>query len=452
MPMTIFYLILRGLDTVEDDMTIALEEKEPILRNFDSILDKDGWTYNGNGPNEKDRQLLVEFDCVIAEFKSIKPAYKTIIKDITKRMGNGMADYCNNAEHNVNGVDSIKDYEKYCHYVAGLVGEGCTRLFVEAKLANPALLQRPDLHESMGQFLQQTNIIRDIKEDLDDKRRFWPKEVWSKYVDNFEDLFAPENEEKALNCQSEMILLAIQRADDCLFYLAGLRDQSVFNFCAIPQSMAIATLELCFRNPAMFKRNIKITKGAACQLMTDSTQNLQVVCDVFRKYARKIHKKNTPKDPNFLKISIACGKIEQFIESIFPSKRPDQFADKSGKILSPEEMEKKKAEDYEAKWDMIYMGLAVFLTLAVVSGFMVSQFSAITGLLILLTGLTQCSSSSRGWQALDSIWCSISSKPVSSAPRTGRRRLLLRRVPAMGSCKRGQQLSLYECKYTQTNV
>jgi farnesyl-diphosphate farnesyltransferase len=308
-PVALFYLVLRGLDTVEDDMTIPLEKKEPILRSFDEIMEKDGWNFKENGPNEKDRDLLVEFNVVIEEFKHIKPAYKKIILDITKRMGNGMADYANNAEHNVNGVNTIKDYELYCHHVAGLVGEGLTRLFVEAGLANEALLKKPQLMESMGQFLQQVNITRDIKEDFDDGRRFWPREIWSKHVDNFEDLFKPEFKQQALNTSSEMILTALTLADDCLYYLAGLREQSVFNFCAIPQSMAIATLEACFQNYALFQRNVKITKGEACQLMIDSSQNLQMVCETFKKYSQKIHKKNNPHDPNFLKISITLGRV-----------------------------------------------------------------------------------------------------------------------------------------------
>ena len=119
---------------------------------------------------------------------------------------------------------------------------------MEAGLANPALLDRPELMESMGQFLQQTNIIRDIKEDWDEHRRFWPKQIWSKYVDKFEDLMKPEHREAALNCNAEMIHLALTRTDDCIFYLAGIKEQSVFNFCAIPQTMAIATLDVCFRN------------------------------------------------------------------------------------------------------------------------------------------------------------------------------------------------------------
>jgi farnesyl-diphosphate farnesyltransferase len=364
-PVCLFYLVLRGLDTIEDDMTLPIEKKEPILRNFQDILDKDGWTFNENGKDEKDRQLLVEFNVVIEEFKKIKPAYQAIIKDITRKMGNGMADYANNAEHNINGVNTVKDYELYCHYVAGLVGEGCTRLFVEAGLANPALLKRPELMESMGQFLQQVNIIRDIKEDWDDKRRFWPKEIWSKHVDRFEDLFKPENQQLALNASSEMILTALVRAEDCLYYLAGLKEQSVFNFCAIPQSMAIATLEVCFQNPALFKKVVKITKGDACQLMTESTQNLQLVCDIFKRYARKIHHRNNPNDPNFLRISIACGKIEQFIENVFPSQpRPAMIKEKK---LTPEQEARAKASAEEARRDMIYIGITVFFTLTVIS-------------------------------------------------------------------------------------
>ena len=312
MPICLFYLILRGLDTVEDDTSIPLSTKDPLLRKFSQHIEEDGWNFAGNRPEEKDRDLLVNFDKVVTEIKKVKPEYMKIIKDITVRMGNGMADFCNNAEFNEVGVATVKDYDLYCFYVAGLVGEGCTRLFVESGFGTPALLERPHLHESMGLFLQKTNIIRDVREDSDDKRFFWPKEIWSKHVDKWEDLFKTEYRDQALNCSSEMVLNALNHADECLFYLAGLKEQSIFNFCAIPQSMAIATLELCFRNAALFDRSIKITKGQACELMIESTQNLRTVCEVFRKFARKIHKKNTPRDPNFLKISIACAKVRLY--------------------------------------------------------------------------------------------------------------------------------------------
>ncbi|KAH7368477.1 squalene synthase [Plectosphaerella cucumerina] len=362
-PICLFYLVLRGLDTIEDDLTIPLAKKDPLLREFHTNMEIDGWTFTENGPNEKDRNLLVHFDDVVTELKLIQPKYYEIIKDITIKMGNGMADYANNAEFNANGVESIKDYELYCHYVAGLVGEGLTRLFVEGELANPRLKDRPELTESMGQFLQKTNIIRDIEEDFVDGRRWWPKEIWSKHVDNFEDLFKPEHKEKALNCSSEMVLNALKHAEDCLFYMAGMRDQSVFNFVAIPQSMAIATLELVFRNYDIFHKHIKITKGDACQLMLDSTQNLFVVCDVFKKYVRKIHKKNDPRDPNFVQISAQCAKIEQFIDTLYPRQDPKKLS-----------IEAKKKENSEPTMDpgeaAVLLGITI-VTLLCISGIMI---------------------------------------------------------------------------------
>jgi farnesyl-diphosphate farnesyltransferase len=327
-PVTVFYLILRGLDTIEDDMTIDIKEKEPLLREFHKNMMVDGWSYDGCAPGEKDRDLLVYFDCVVQEFKKVPSKYADIITDITIKMGNGMADYALNAEFNTTGVDSIKDYEKYCHYVAGLVGEGVTRLFVTAELANPRLMEKPELTESMGQFLQKTNIIRDIREDWDLGRRWWPREIWSQYFDKFEDLLEPANRQRAVWCLNHMVLNALKHVEDCIFYMAGVKEQSVFNFVAIPQTMAIATLELVFGNPKVFDQNVKITRGEACQIMIDSTQNLFIVCEVFRKFARRIHQKADPRDPNYLAISIRCGKIEQFIESIYPRQTAEKAQEK----------------------------------------------------------------------------------------------------------------------------
>ncbi|KAF4626599.1 hypothetical protein G7Y89_g11559 [Cudoniella acicularis] len=339
-PVVLYYLVLRGLDTIEDDMTISLEEKEPLLRNFETILEKDGWTYDKNGPNEKDRELLVHFDDVITEFKLIDPKYRDTIKDITHKMGNGMADYASNAEHNINSVNTIKEYELYCHYVAGLVGDGLTRFFVEGGFVNPALSNRPELAESMGQFLQKTNIIRDVREDFDDKRRFWPKEIWSKHVDKFDDLFDPKHREAALACSSEMVLNSLRHTEECLFYMAGIKEQGVFNFVAIPQAMAIATLELVFQNPQIFETNVKITKGDAAQLMIESSQNLRTY----------------------------CGKVEQFIESIYPSQDPKVLAQLakgggSGVVVT----DNAKAIDDQAKSDVFYLLFAVLGTLFFIS-------------------------------------------------------------------------------------
>ncbi|TRM57833.1 isoprenoid synthase domain-containing protein [Schizophyllum amplum] len=365
----LFYLVLRGLDTIEDDMTIPDDVKQPILRRFHEHTVTPGWTFDGCGPNEKDRQLLVEYDVVVEELHILQPEYRAIIVDICHKMQVGMADYAHRYAIATTGsadlpktgglhpekagglhpekvgglhlekagglhIEKTEDYDLYCHYVAGLVGEGLCRLFTASKKEAPWLGGELELANSMGLFLQKTNIIRDFREDVDDRRFFWPREIWGKGgpvgdlgFDNVQDLCGtdtttvdgkPSVVDRALFVQSAMILNALNHAPDVLDFLRVLKNQSVFNFCAIPQTMAIATLELCFMNPAMFQRNIKIRKAEAAELIMSST-NPREVASIFRTYARRIHAKVTPRDPSFLGVGVVCGKIEQWCEKHYPS-------------------------------------------------------------------------------------------------------------------------------------
>jgi farnesyl-diphosphate farnesyltransferase len=68
-----FYLVLRGLDTIEDDMTIPDDVKQPLLRSFHEKTVTPGWTFSDSGPDEKDRQLLVEYDVVVEEINLLTP-------------------------------------------------------------------------------------------------------------------------------------------------------------------------------------------------------------------------------------------------------------------------------------------------------------------------------------------------------------------------------------------
>lgn len=60
--MCIFYLVLRALDTVEDDMTIPVERKVPLLKEFHTYLYQPEWRFVGS--QEKDRAVLEEFPTV----------------------------------------------------------------------------------------------------------------------------------------------------------------------------------------------------------------------------------------------------------------------------------------------------------------------------------------------------------------------------------------------------
>jgi farnesyl-diphosphate farnesyltransferase len=59
-------------------MTIPDQIKQPLLRSFHEKTVTPGWNFDGNGPDEKDRQLLVEYDVVVEELNRLDPAYVTL--------------------------------------------------------------------------------------------------------------------------------------------------------------------------------------------------------------------------------------------------------------------------------------------------------------------------------------------------------------------------------------
>ena len=251
---------------------------------------------------------MVHFDVVIEEFLKLNPKFQQVIADITKRMGNGMADYATGEHRENTSVATIADFDLYCHYVAGLVGHGLSDLFSASNLESPDVAANTELSNNMGLFLQKTNIIRDYHEDLEEGRQFWPREIWGDYADNFSDFIKPEHEDQARACLNAMVLNVLDLVPDVLTYMQQLHNQSVFNFCAIPQVMAIATLNLVFNNMDVYKRNIKIRKGEAVELILAST-SMDNVVSIFRHYVHEISKKNDARDPNFMNVSMAIGKV-----------------------------------------------------------------------------------------------------------------------------------------------
>lgn len=314
----LFYLLLRALDTVEDDMSIDPKVKVPWLKSFTDLLSLKEYSYDKVNEKEKDRVVLLEFTEILTEYHKLKPAYQDIIKDICKRMGDGMAHYIMDEQFNTSGVETNKDYDLYCHYVAGIVGEGLTKLFIEAEFGDEALAENNyELANSMGLFLQKTNIIRDYNEDLNDGRSFWPKEIWSEYTDELPNLVKPQFKKNGVECINHLVLNALNHVEDVLVYLSMVKDPSSFNFCAIPQVMAIATLELVYNNPNILYSREKIRRGTTCKLILGSRTYPQVV-QIFRHYLRKIHHKSDINDPHYFEIGLKIGKLEQICDMLIP--------------------------------------------------------------------------------------------------------------------------------------
>ncbi|XP_006362006.1 squalene synthase [Solanum tuberosum] len=288
----IFYLVLRALDTVEDDTSIPTDVKVPILISFHQHVYDREWHF-ACGTKEY-KVLMDQFHHVSTAFLELGKLYQQAIEDITMRMGAGMAKFI------CKEVETTDDYDEYCHYVAGLVGLGLSKLFHASGTED---LASDSLSNSMGLFLQKTNIIRDYLEDINEVpkcRMFWPREIWSKYVNKLEDLKYEENSVKAVQCLNEMVTNALSHVEDCLTYLFNLRDPAIFRFCAIPQVMAIGTLAMCYDNIEVFRGVVKMRRGLTAKVI-DRTKTMADVYGAFFDFSCMLKSKVNNNDPNATK-------------------------------------------------------------------------------------------------------------------------------------------------------
>lgn len=274
----LFYLILRALDSIEDDMKLPKEKKVKLLREFYTKNYQKGWKIHGVGDKEEYRELLADYDKVIGAFSGLDPVYQEIITEACRKMGNGMADFVEK------DITTLDDYNLYCHHVAGLVGIGLSKIFAASGKEKDELKSLDQLSNSMGLFLQKTNIVRDYREDMEEGRTFWPKEIWSQYAGTLGDFASKPQSGTSVSCLNHMINDALMHATDCLEYLKRLKNEKIFRFCAIPQVMAMATLAEIYNNYKVYTKNVKIRKGFAAKLIL-STNTIE---DVLKGYNEMI--------------------------------------------------------------------------------------------------------------------------------------------------------------------
>ena len=131
----IFYLILRALDTIEDNQLISHKMREYYCNNFyKHLTNEQTWNpmeylQSSYLPSLKDREikLFYQFNTILKIYRNeLSTNEQSIILNIVKKMGNGMSNFINVGE-----IIDIDMYNQYCYIVAGLVGIGMTQLLNE---------------------------------------------------------------------------------------------------------------------------------------------------------------------------------------------------------------------------------------------------------------------------------------------------------------------------------
>jgi farnesyl-diphosphate farnesyltransferase len=177
---TVAYLLFRVADTLEDEPSWSPQERADALGVLSGLL--------AAAPSEvRDSieimprpvtdgayaELLDNFATVHATLATLSPEARGVIVGHLRRTIEGMRTFLVAEE----GVSTLAEVREYCYYVAGIVGELCTSLFI---LNTPSLARRSDelvaLAPSFGEALQLVNILRDEQDDAADGRRYIPED------------------------------------------------------------------------------------------------------------------------------------------------------------------------------------------------------------------------------------------------------------------------------------
>jgi len=203
------YLLCRICDTIEDEPSLPIGQKEQFADQFVRVVRGDAsaeefsralsGTLTGDTP-EPERDLIRNTERVIRMTHGFSPPQRQAMEDCVREMATGMLHY--QKDQSLDGLRDMAELDDYCYHVAGVVGIMLTELFCDYSPEIRKNRKRMrELAVSFGQGLQMTNILKDIWEDRQRGACWLPR-----------DTFAP--------CAFELSAIADHRNDEC--YLAGI--------------------------------------------------------------------------------------------------------------------------------------------------------------------------------------------------------------------------------------
>jgi len=253
------YLLCRIADTIEDDARMPAVEKAHYSEWFIAAVEG---TACGErlaselspllAPTtpEAERQLVAHTGGVLRITHSLAPAQQAALARCVAVMSRGMADF--QAEGTRAGLATLQDMDRYCYFVAGVVGEMLTEVFCDSAAdlhaRRDALMP---LAVSFGQALQMTNIIKDVWEDRRRGACWLPREVFARHgCDLAREDLSPSTPgfSAALD---DLIVVAHGHLRNALRYVETLpvRHTGIRRFCLWALGMAVMTLRKVHAHP-----------------------------------------------------------------------------------------------------------------------------------------------------------------------------------------------------------
>lgn len=258
-PVTNAYLLCRIADTIEDEPALTAQEKQHFHNWFVSALRCEASAAElsqtvharlSDSTIPAERDLILHLENVLAITQALPAVQQQSLKRCVAIMCSGMPEFQHSG--GLDGLASLRELERYCYFVAGVVGEMLTELFCDysATIAS----QRDKLMAlsvRFGQGLQMTNILKDIWEDRTRNACWLPRDLFRDAGVELGEM-RPDDPHSGFNdALNELIAVAHARLRDALRYtlIIPAGETGIRRFCLWAIGMAVLTLRKIYRNP-----------------------------------------------------------------------------------------------------------------------------------------------------------------------------------------------------------
>jgi len=253
------YLLCRTADTIEDEVALSPEQKQEFHDRFVAVVagtesaasfaaDLEPLLSDVTLPAE--RELVAETPAVVAVTHGFGPRQRAAIERCVRIMCEGMPRFQRNAR--LSGLADLPELDRYCYYVAGVVGEMLTELFCayspEIEGRRPTLTA---LATSFGQGLQMVNILKDTWADRRRGVCWLPRDVFGRAGLELETLSAGHDGEKLSLALDELIGIAHRHLRNAFAYTMTIPpgETGIRRFLLWALGLAVLTLRKLYHNP-----------------------------------------------------------------------------------------------------------------------------------------------------------------------------------------------------------
>ena len=246
------YLLCRIADTIEDDADLAFDDKQRFSQQLIDVIrgGANGSAFGSElAPRLADhtlaaeRELVAETAAVIRITHSLNTVQRAALEKCVRTMADGMVYY--QGQETLNGFADQPAMDRYCYYVAGVVGEMLTELFCDhcpqLNARKPEMLH---LAVSFGQGLQMTNILKDIWDDRKRGAGWLPADVFMPQGIRLGEVQPGRGGAGFEDGLGQLIAIAHGHLRNALRYTTMIprRETGIRKFCLWALGMAVLTL------------------------------------------------------------------------------------------------------------------------------------------------------------------------------------------------------------------